>query len=377
MLPLITICFLLISIWATSLQAEEQTQVQTEENTLQAEEISPASIFNGGGEISLTWDHNLLATGTLIFSEVNSYADIAEGGAAIADAVAESFLDYSNSGEVRTTVALDGIVSGSFALAHSKAKAHNFFLLQNTSNEVVTVNFNWSAEWLVSGVIDQPETDRSTMGLQLTLAKTRLIYGNHWANMFMARALKDNMGVNWRFGRLLHGEIFSKNVTVHLPEEGFENYQSGGVSNEFEVTFGPRQTYLFGLTANVKGLATVSIEGCSYKFWRQNIRDWPISPFTRFSDVFGFGPEDMTLWFALVFPQAKVNEPRFFRNAVAALLNAESPRVSYYTDDPDYVKTFVKSTFESGDLEELEEITDDLVFHNNLGASDMCSSSLL
>ncbi|MEE9395587.1 MAG: hypothetical protein V3V31_01110, partial [Methylococcales bacterium] len=277
----------------------------------------------------------------------------------------------------------DGIVSSARALSYSRSKAHNFFLLKNTSDERVIVNFNWSANWLISGAIDQHGTDRSGMTLRLTLAKSRLKYGIHEkAIRTMARGLKGKMkrkNNKWRGRkhRRHFGKIFSKDATIHLPAEGRENYDSGGVSDEFEVTFDPKQSYLFGVSAEASGLATVSIEGCSAKFWKRHRRAWSIHPNTKFSDVFGIGPEDMSLWVALRKPRLKVDKPKFFRNAVAALLNARSSRIAYYIDDVDTLKSLVKRTFESGDTEELEEITDELKFHNRVGASHVCESALL
>ena len=365
MFPFVTICFLLFSIWVGSLQAQESTS---------------ASFFNGGGEINLIWNHTLSSTGTLIFSAVNTDAEVFEEGAAIADAAAESLLDTSDTGGVRTTVALDGIVSGSKALSNSRAIAQNFFLLQNTSDKRVTVNFNWSAEWLVSAAIDQPETNRSEMALRLTLAKHKLESGGRNAIKRMVKILKrtmkrsDKQRIRSKRRQL---EIFSKYVAVRLPTEGFVNYDSGHVTDGFEVTFRPKEIYLFGLSTEAGGLASVSVEGCSATFWKRHKKSWPIHPRTKFSEVFGIGPEDMSLWAALRKPQRHVNEPRFFRNAVAAMLNAGSSGIPYYIDDPDVLVTLVKDTYESGNADELKEITDDLEFHNNVGASYTCKSSLL
>ncbi|MEE9354531.1 MAG: hypothetical protein V3U75_02985, partial [Methylococcaceae bacterium] len=136
MFPFATICFLLSSLWVGSSQAQESAS---------------ASYFNGGGEINLIWNHTLPATGILSYSEVETNAEVFEEGAAIADAVAESgesLLDTSDTGGVSTAVAIDGIVSSARALSYSRSKAHNFFLLKNTSDERVIVNFNWSANWL-------------------------------------------------------------------------------------------------------------------------------------------------------------------------------------------------------------------------------------
>ncbi len=326
-------------------------------NTSQAQETLSASFYDGYGEITLSWNHSLSAPNVLAYSEVNVKAEKYEQGSAIATAVAETSTMEGDVGAVNTTVAAESSTLGLKGLADSEGTAQSFFLLQNTSDHNVEVSFDWSAEWLVEGAIENPETDQIKTALYLVLQKKVVRFNN-------VRVLAERIAHNIKDRNNL-SSIFAKSIDTRLlPELSF--YDSDSIVDEFTIHFGPGMTYLFVLSTELRGLATVSLGGCPPSYWGKH-NDWPIDPREQFFDVFGGGPKNLSLNHAVHLRHS--TEDILMSNAVAALLNAASSEVSYYTDDVNAIKALVKTTFESGDFESTNA---ELVYYNNLGFPQVC-----
>jgi hypothetical protein len=280
-----------------------------------------------------------------------------EQGLAVATAAAQSSAVVGDVGEIRTLVAAESFTLGLKALADSEGTAQSFFLLQNTTGRVIKVRFDWSAEWSVEGAIENPETDKVKAELYLTLQKKEVRLNN-------VKALVERI-VDSIKDRRNHNDIFAKSLSVSLsPELSF--HDADGASDEFTVNFGPRRTYLFALSAELKGLATASLGGCPPSYWSSR-NDWPVNPRARFFDVFGAGPERLPLNHAVRLRHSA--EDNLMSNAVAALLNAASLEIPYYNDDVNAIKALVRTAFKSGDF---ELTAAELAYYNNLGAPQVC-----
>jgi ribosomal protein L31 len=104
-------------------------------------------------------------------------------------------------------------------------------------------------------------------------------------------------------------------------------------------------------------------EGCTPGYWRQphHYDSWVgYAPSDIFSDVFGVGP-DLALGDAVEL--GKGGESALVRHAVAALLNAASPDVSYAMTEAEIID-LVQQAFDSGDFEAAKDLLDEL---NNSG----------
>lgn len=330
-------------------------------NSTQAKESTSASVSESYGEITLVWNHVFSAPSILEFSEVNVNAETYEQGLAVAQAVAKSSTTAGDSGSVSTVVATESITTGLNGLADAEGIAQNFFLLKNTSNRNIKVSFDWSVEWLVEGEIENPESDQAKTELYIVLQKKKVRFNN-------AAALAERIAHNIS-ERINHEvsltSIFAEFVSTRLPPV-LSFYDSDSVADEFTIHFGPGTTYLFVLSAELRSLASISLGGCPPSYWRKQ-NDWPIDPHERFFDVFGAGPEHITLNHALWLTHS--NEGILMSNAVAALLNATSSEVSYYTNDVDAIKAQIQTTYETGDF----ELTNaEMEYYNNIGYPLVC-----
>ena len=104
-------------------------------------------------------------------------------------------------------------------------------------------------------------------------------------------------------------------------------------------------------------------EGCTPGYWRQpqHYDNWVgYAPSDIFSDVFGVGP-DLALGDAVEL--GKGGQSALVRHAVAALLNAASPDVSYALTEAEIID-LVQQAFDSGDFEAAKDLLDEL---NNSG----------
>jgi hypothetical protein len=104
-------------------------------------------------------------------------------------------------------------------------------------------------------------------------------------------------------------------------------------------------------------------EGCTPGYWRQpqHYDNWVGHASSDiFSDVFGVGP-DLALGDAV--DLGKGGESALVRHAVAALLNAASPDVSYALTEAGVID-LVQQAFDSGDFEAAKDLLDEL---NNSG----------
>ncbi|MEE9354812.1 MAG: hypothetical protein V3U75_04405 [Methylococcaceae bacterium] len=341
----------------------------------QNKEIESASSFTGIAEITLKWNQLSPQPNPIAFTEVDTKTVIFEDGAAVAEADAVSAARPEVSPDtVKVFVDINGGTTGIKGLANASAIAHNYFTLENFSDQPLTVHFEWSAKWLLNGNINNPWTDRTDALLRLRLAKTPLLDKSD-KTMRTAVAMVED-GVNQWPVKQVRGGRFKKKVVVSLPTKGNDLYKSNERANQFELVFEPNQAYIFALTLRAEGLATVREEGCSVKFWNKHRRQWPIHHSTKFSTIFGVGSEGKTLGQILrKSRKSEQIEAVLMGNAVAALLNIQSKEVSFHVDTKAGLVDLFNQAYESPDFEDVELLNSELSYFNSLGTPWVCKTT--
>jgi protocatechuate 3,4-dioxygenase beta subunit len=107
------------------------------------------------------------------------------------------------------------------------------------------------------------------------------------------------------------------------------------------------------------------LAGCSHGFWKNHLEEWtaPYSPSTPFDEVFEDAFPGRTLLEVLKQGGGGLNA--LGREAVAALLNAASPGVSYPLPDSEVIERF--NAVYPGSKQEYNQLKDELEADNNLG----------